>query len=207
MIGSDWPVCTLSGDYASTMSIVIDYVQQFPAEVREAILGGNCARFYGINPPQKTMSETMLAGVLHGAKISASNRGPARTAARHGAAARPARGHLRIGLALLRARLLRRVRADAAVHSRPRVDRRRGRRGGGCEGAGSRRPRHGQPGPGLRLLRLLQGGPRQSVPPDHHARQRQHHAADGRRVCRICHGAGRPMSRAAAATWTMAWAR
>lgn len=50
MIGSDWPVCTLSGDYVSTMKIVIDYLQQFPQKVREGILGGNCARFYGINP-------------------------------------------------------------------------------------------------------------------------------------------------------------
>jgi len=49
MAGSDWPVCTLSGDYISTMNIVIDYAQQFPAEVRDGILGGNCARFYGIN--------------------------------------------------------------------------------------------------------------------------------------------------------------
>jgi L-fuconolactonase len=49
MTGSDWPVCTLSGDYVSTMNLVIDYVRQFPAEVREGILGGNCARFYGIN--------------------------------------------------------------------------------------------------------------------------------------------------------------
>jgi hypothetical protein len=49
MIGSDWPVCTLSGDYVSTMSIVTDYVQEFSTEVRDAILGGNCARFYGIN--------------------------------------------------------------------------------------------------------------------------------------------------------------
>lgn len=48
MIGSDWPVCTLSGDYASTMRVVTDYVQQFPEKVREAILGGNCERFYGI---------------------------------------------------------------------------------------------------------------------------------------------------------------
>ena len=31
MIGSDWPVCTLSGDYVSTMRIVMDYVQQFSA--------------------------------------------------------------------------------------------------------------------------------------------------------------------------------
>jgi len=46
MIGSDWPVCTLSGDYVSTMQVVVNHVRQFPAGVREAILGGNCARFY-----------------------------------------------------------------------------------------------------------------------------------------------------------------
>ncbi len=50
MIGSDWPVCTLSGEYAQTMNIVIDYVQQFPSAVRAAILGGTCARFYGLKP-------------------------------------------------------------------------------------------------------------------------------------------------------------
>jgi len=49
MIGSDWPVCTLSGDYRSVMGIVVDYVQQYSPAVREGILGGNCARFYGIN--------------------------------------------------------------------------------------------------------------------------------------------------------------
>jgi L-fuconolactonase len=49
MIGSDWPVCTLSGDYESTMRIVIDYARQFSPQVREAILGGNCARFYGLD--------------------------------------------------------------------------------------------------------------------------------------------------------------
>jgi L-fuconolactonase len=49
MIGSDWPVCTLSGDYASTMRIVIAYAQQFSAPVRDNILGGNGARFYHIN--------------------------------------------------------------------------------------------------------------------------------------------------------------
>ena len=48
MIGSDWPVCTLSGDYQSTMSIVMDYVGQLPEKAREGVLGGNCARFYGI---------------------------------------------------------------------------------------------------------------------------------------------------------------
>ena len=48
MIGSDWPVCTLSGEYEPVMKIVIDYVQQFPAETQAAILGDNCARFYRI---------------------------------------------------------------------------------------------------------------------------------------------------------------
>ncbi len=49
MIGSDWPVCTLAGDYSSTMGIAIDYVRQFSAKVQEDILGGNCARFYRLN--------------------------------------------------------------------------------------------------------------------------------------------------------------
>ncbi len=48
MIGSDWPVCTLSGDYASVMNIVIDYVKKFPPHTQAAILGENCAGFYGI---------------------------------------------------------------------------------------------------------------------------------------------------------------
>src|SRR5271165_170689 len=46
MIGSDWPVCTLSGDYTSTMAVVLEYVRRFPASVQEQILGGTCGRFY-----------------------------------------------------------------------------------------------------------------------------------------------------------------
>ena len=48
MIGSDWPVCTLSGDYAPVMSIVIDYVERLDPATARGILGENCARFYGI---------------------------------------------------------------------------------------------------------------------------------------------------------------
>lgn len=51
MIGSDWPVCTLSGDYVRTMGIVADYVQRFRPEIRDSILGGNCERFYGLSRP------------------------------------------------------------------------------------------------------------------------------------------------------------
>lgn len=46
MIGSDWPVCTLAGEYAEVLRIVQDYVWQFSAEEQAAILGVNAARFY-----------------------------------------------------------------------------------------------------------------------------------------------------------------
>jgi L-fuconolactonase len=49
MIGSDWPVCTLSGDYAPVMGIVTEYVAQLGRSEAEAILGGNAARFYGVD--------------------------------------------------------------------------------------------------------------------------------------------------------------
>ena len=48
MIGSDWPVCTLSGDYGPVMEIVINYVQKLPGEAQAAVLGKTCADFYGI---------------------------------------------------------------------------------------------------------------------------------------------------------------
>jgi L-fuconolactonase len=48
MIGSDWPVCTLSGSYQATMEIVLAYAQQFRPDERAGIFGENCARFYRI---------------------------------------------------------------------------------------------------------------------------------------------------------------
>lgn len=49
MIGSDWPVCTLSASYAAAMGVVLESIAQFPADERDGILGANCARFYGLN--------------------------------------------------------------------------------------------------------------------------------------------------------------
>lgn len=46
MIGSDWPVCTLSGAYKPVMEIVIEYVKRYSTEAQAAMLGENCARFY-----------------------------------------------------------------------------------------------------------------------------------------------------------------
>ena len=51
MIGSDWPVCTLSGNYTATMNVVINYANQFSKEISDGILGGNCINFYKIDFP------------------------------------------------------------------------------------------------------------------------------------------------------------
>ncbi len=48
MFGSDWPVCTLAADYATVSEIVLDALGGRPAAEREAVLGGNAARFYRI---------------------------------------------------------------------------------------------------------------------------------------------------------------
>lgn len=48
MIGSDWPVCTVSADYAQTMEIVFRFIEQLNAAEQNEILGVNCARFYGV---------------------------------------------------------------------------------------------------------------------------------------------------------------
>lgn len=48
MIGSDWPVCTLSGCYASVMGIVQSYTERLSESERSAILGESSARFYGL---------------------------------------------------------------------------------------------------------------------------------------------------------------
>jgi L-fuconolactonase len=46
MIGSDWPVCTVAGDYVSTLNLVKNYIARLGSSECDAILGGNCARIY-----------------------------------------------------------------------------------------------------------------------------------------------------------------
>jgi L-fuconolactonase len=48
MIGSDWPVCTVSADYARTLGIVQKYIERLSAAERDGLLGGNCARVYRV---------------------------------------------------------------------------------------------------------------------------------------------------------------
>ena len=46
MIGSDWPVCTLSASYAQTMNVVLDYLGKCPQDVQDAVLSQNAQRFW-----------------------------------------------------------------------------------------------------------------------------------------------------------------
>ncbi|MFO1498618.1 MAG: amidohydrolase family protein [Verrucomicrobiota bacterium] len=48
MIGSDWPVCTVSSDYPTTIGLVLSRIACLPLADRESILGTACARFYGL---------------------------------------------------------------------------------------------------------------------------------------------------------------
>ena len=48
MIGSDWPVCTLAGEYTSVMGVVLEYIKQFPEQEQARVLGENACRFYNI---------------------------------------------------------------------------------------------------------------------------------------------------------------
>jgi L-fuconolactonase len=46
MIGSDWPVCTLAANYSRTVNVVKNYLEKFPPEAREAVLGKTAAEVY-----------------------------------------------------------------------------------------------------------------------------------------------------------------
>jgi L-fuconolactonase len=48
MIGSDWPVCLVAGSYDRVMNVVIDFVASLSADEQAVILGGSCAKAYGL---------------------------------------------------------------------------------------------------------------------------------------------------------------
>jgi L-fuconolactonase len=50
MIGSDWPVCLVAGEYDRVMRVVSDYVADRPERERHAVLGGNAQRFWNLQP-------------------------------------------------------------------------------------------------------------------------------------------------------------
>src|SRR5205823_5419563 len=50
MIGSDWPVCTVAAPYSRVMEVVKNYISKYAAEERNAVLGGNAAKFWRLKP-------------------------------------------------------------------------------------------------------------------------------------------------------------
>jgi L-fuconolactonase len=46
MIGSDWPVCTVAASYDRAMNLVKDHLSNHAPAEREAVLGGNAAKFW-----------------------------------------------------------------------------------------------------------------------------------------------------------------
>src|SRR5262249_34660353 len=46
MIGSDWPVCIVAGNYSRVVNVVKNYLQKFPSDVREAVLGETARGVY-----------------------------------------------------------------------------------------------------------------------------------------------------------------
>ena len=53
MIGSDWPVCTAAAPYSQVMDVVKNYIDKYAAEERNAVLGGNAAKFWKLKPLEK----------------------------------------------------------------------------------------------------------------------------------------------------------
>ena len=48
MVGSDWPVCLSAASYDEVIDVAWHFLQQYRKADREAVLGGNAVRFYGL---------------------------------------------------------------------------------------------------------------------------------------------------------------
>ena len=53
MFGSDWPVCTVVASYERVVSLVKNYLKGYTTADREAVLGGNAARFWRLKRKEK----------------------------------------------------------------------------------------------------------------------------------------------------------
>ncbi len=51
MYGSDWPVCLLAGSYADVAGLARGAIAALSRDEQDAVLGGNAARFYGLETP------------------------------------------------------------------------------------------------------------------------------------------------------------
>ena len=44
--GSDWPVCMVAASYSRVMRLVVNFLDKYPREARESILGGTAQAFW-----------------------------------------------------------------------------------------------------------------------------------------------------------------
>jgi L-fuconolactonase len=49
LFGSDWPVCTLASTYQDWLQLVTGYLHKFSESEQQAVLSGNCERFYQLS--------------------------------------------------------------------------------------------------------------------------------------------------------------
>jgi L-fuconolactonase len=49
MIGSDWPVCKVAGEYTQVMQLVQEFISSLSTDEQARILGRNAIEFYGLN--------------------------------------------------------------------------------------------------------------------------------------------------------------
>jgi L-fucono-1,5-lactonase len=49
IIGSDWPVCRAAASYSQVISLVTDFLEQYPRDAREKILGGTAKKFWRLD--------------------------------------------------------------------------------------------------------------------------------------------------------------
>lgn len=50
MIGSDWPVCTVAGDYEKVLQLAGNYMQRLSEPEQAMIWGGTAGQWYGLQP-------------------------------------------------------------------------------------------------------------------------------------------------------------
>jgi L-fuconolactonase len=55
MIGSDWPVCTLAASYSEAMDLVTEYFSCYSDNIRNAVLGGNAAKFWNLGDGEELL--------------------------------------------------------------------------------------------------------------------------------------------------------
>ncbi len=61
MVGSDWPVCLVAGFYSRVMNVVMEYLEDFSSDERDAVLGGTAERFWKLSSRKSLPTRTVAS--------------------------------------------------------------------------------------------------------------------------------------------------